>query len=74
MAKRLNQTGKVYVTFIVTKDGRIKNCKIERSSQFDSLDEASLEILMRIANFEAIPEELNKDSWEITVPIVYQIS
>ena len=73
-AKRLNQTGKVYVTFIITKDGRIKNCKIEKSSQFDSLDEASLEILTKIANFEAIPEELNKDSWEITVPIVYQIS
>ena len=73
-AKRLNQTGKVYVTFIITKDGRIKNCRIERSSQFDSLDEASLETLMRIASFEAIPEELNKDSWEITVPIVYQIS
>ena len=73
-AKRLNQTGKVYVTFIIEKDGRIKNCKIEKSSQFDSLDEASLETLMKIANFEAIPKELNKDSWEITVPIVYQIS
>lgn len=74
IAKRLNQTGKVYVTFIVAKDGRIKNCKIEKSSQFDSLDEASLETLIKIASFEAIPEELNKDSWEITVPIVYQIS
>ena len=73
-AKRLNQTGKVYVTFIIEKDGRIKNCKIEKSSQFDSLDEASLETLMKIANFEAIPKELNKESWEITVPIVYQIS
>lgn len=72
-AKRLNQTGKVYVTFTVTKDGRIKNCKIEKSSQFDSLDEASLETLIKIASFEAIPEELNKNSWEITVPIVYQI-
>ncbi len=73
-AKRLNQTGKVYVTFIIDKDGRIKNCKIEKSSQFDSLDEASIETLMKIANFEAIPKELNKESWQITVPIVYQIS
>jgi hypothetical protein len=29
---------------------------------------------MKIANFEAIPKELNKEFWEITVPIVYQIS
>ena len=74
IAKRLNQTGKVYVTFLVTKDGAIKNCRINKSSNFESLDEASMEILMKIVSFEAIPKELNKDSWEITVPIVYQIS
>lgn len=74
VAKRLNQTGKVYVTFLVTKDGAIKNCRINKSSNFESLDEASMEILMKIVSFEAIPKELNKDSWEITVPIVYQIS
>jgi protein TonB len=74
IAKRLNQTGKVYVTFLVTKDGVIKNCRINKSSNFESLDEASMEILMKIVSFEAIPKELNKDSWEITVPIVYQIS
>ena len=74
VAKRLNQTGKVYITFLVTKDGAIKNCRINKSSNFESLDEASMEILMKIVSFEAIPKELNKDSWEITVPIVYQIS
>lgn len=73
-AKRLNQSGKVYVKFIITKDGEIKNCIIEKSSQFESLDKASLETLMKIANFEAIPKELNRSSWEITVPISYQIN
>ena len=74
VAKRLNQTGKVYITFLVTKDGGIKNCRINKSSNFESLDEASLEVLMKIASFDAIPEELNKTSWEITVPIVYQLT
>ena len=74
VAKRLNQTGKVYVTFLITKDGEVKNCRIHKSSRFESLDNASIEILLKIANFEAIPEELNKNSWEITVPIVYQLS
>ena len=74
VAKRLNQTGKVYVTFVITKDGEVKNCRIHKSSRFESLDNASIEILLKIANFEAIPEELNKNSWEITVPIVYQLS
>lgn len=73
-AKRLNQTGKVHVTFMITKDGKIKNCKILKGSEFESLDQAALEILLNIANFEPIPNELNKESWEITVPIVYQIA
>lgn len=74
VAKRLNQTGKVYVTFLITKDGEIKNCRVHKSSKFESLDNASIEILLKIASFEAIPKELNKNSWEITVPIVYQLS
>ena len=73
-AKRLNQTGKVYVTFTVTKDGGIKNCRIHKSSSFESLDEASLEIFAKIASFDSIPKELNKNDWEITVPIVYQMN
>ena len=73
-AKRLNQSGKVFVKFVITKDGEIKNCIIEKSSQFESLDKASLEILMKIASFEAIPKELNRSSWEIIVPISYQIN
>lgn len=73
-AKRLNQTGKVHVTFMITKDGKIKNCKILKGSEFESLDQAALEILLNIANFEPIPNELNKESWEITVPIIYQIA
>lgn len=72
-AKRLNQKGKVYVTFTLSKDGQITNIKISKSSDFDKLDEAALKILVDIKEIEAIPKELNKSSWEITVPIVYQI-
>lgn len=72
-AKRLNQNGKVYVTFIISKDGQIINIKINKSSNFEKLDEAALKILADIGSTEPIPKELNKTSWEITVPIVYQI-
>ena len=72
-AKRLNQKGKVYVTFTLSKDGQITNIKISKSSDFDKLDEAALKILADIKAIEPIPKELNKNTWEITVPIVYQI-
>lgn len=74
IAKRLNQSGKVHVRFVILRDGKIKHCKIFKSSDFESLDMAALEILEKIDRFEPIPDKLDKESWEITVPIVYQIT
>lgn len=73
-AKRLNQMGKVHLYFIISKDGQIRNAKIVKDSSFKRLDEAALEILSKINKFEPIPEKLNKNSWEITVPIIYEIT
>lgn len=73
IAKRLNHTGKVHVTFTITKDGRIKSCKLHKSTEFESLNQAALEIFETIISFEPIPEKLNKENWEITIPIVYQL-
>jgi len=74
IAKRLNHTGKVHVTFTITKDGRIKSCKLHKSTEFESLNQAALEIFETIISFEPIPEKLNKENWEITIPIVYQLA
>ena len=60
-------------TFTISKDGQITNIKISKSSDFEKLDEAALKILVDISTIEPIPKELNKNHWEITVPIVYQI-
>ena len=73
-AKRLNQMGKVHVCFVISKDGQIKDVKVVKDSNYKRLNEAALEILAKINRFEPIPEKLNKNSWEITVPIVYQIT
>jgi protein TonB len=73
-AKRLNQMGKVHVYFVISKDGQIKDVKVVKDSKYKRLNEAALEILAKINRFEPIPEKLNKNSWEITVPIVYQIT
>jgi periplasmic protein TonB len=72
-AKRLNQMGKVLITFQISKNGQIKNIRIVKDSSFQRLNDAAIEILTKLNTFEPIPEKLNKNSWEITVPIVYQI-
>lgn len=74
IAKKLNQTGKVLVSFDILKDGKVTNIKIINKSKFEKLDEASIELLTNIGFFEAIPNELNKTVWNIQIPINYQIN
>lgn len=74
-AKRLNQTGKVVVSFDILKDGKVTNIRIIHKSRFEKLDDASIELLTNIGFFEAIPNELNRTVWEnIQIPINYQIN
>jgi len=72
-AKRLKQTGKVYLNFTIAKNGNINNIKIIKNSKYKRLNEAALKIIEEIKTFEPIPTELNKTNWNITVPIQYQI-
>ena len=74
IAKKLNQSGKVLVSFDILKDGKVINIKIIQNSKFEKLDEASVELLTNIGFFEAIPSELNKTVWNIQIPINYQIN
>ncbi|MCT7636433.1 TonB family protein [Aliarcobacter butzleri] len=73
-AKRLNQTGKVNVNFDILKNGEIRNVKVLGKSSFAKLDEASIELLIKISNFDEIPEELKKNVWNVTIPIDYSIN
>lgn len=74
IAKRLGQTGKVYISFTILKNGFLKDINISKNSKYKRLNIAAKEIFLKINKFDSIPKELNKNSWEITVPIVYQIS
>ena len=74
IAKKLNQSGKVLVSFDILKDGKVINIRIIQNSKFEKLDEASIELLTKIGFFEAIPNELNKTVWNIQIPINYQIN
>lgn len=70
-ARNLKQTVKVNVNFDILKSGEIKNVKVLEKSSFANLDEASIEVLIKISNFDEIPEELKKSVWNVTIPINY---
>lgn len=72
-AKRLGQMGTVEITFTVMADGTITNVRVKQTSNFELLDKAAADILITLAKVRPIPKELGKESWEITLPIVYEI-
>jgi len=72
-AERLHQTGKVEVSFDILKSGHIQNVKIVKNSKFEKLDEATLKLLLKIAAFDPIPDDLDRTVWNITIPVAYDI-
>lgn len=74
VAKRLKHEGKVEISFDILKDGKIVNIQIVKNSKYKSLDKATIELLTKIGFFDAIPNELEKVVWNISLPINYEIN
>lgn len=72
-AKRLKQQGNVIVRFEIKKNGQIHSVNIKSKCPYKRLNTAALNLLKEIAKFDPIPDELNKNSWAIEVPISYSI-
>jgi protein TonB len=72
-AKRLRQEGKVIISFILSKNGKIKSAKIVQGCSSKRLNKAAIKLFDRITKFEPIPKELNKSSWNLSIPIEYSI-
>jgi TonB family C-terminal domain len=74
MARRLGQTGKVTVRFVINKDGTLSTNEVIAPSQYDVLNRAAADLVKSIDGIKPFPEEIKKVSWEITVPIEYTLN
>ena len=72
-AKRLKQQGQVVVSFEILEDGKITNANIINGSKFKRLNHAAIKLIEKIVRFDPIPKELNKNRWNIEIPINYSI-
>ncbi|MCJ8326495.1 MAG: energy transducer TonB [Campylobacterales bacterium] len=72
-AKRLRQEGKVVISFIIKPDGKIHGINLKSKCPYKRLNDAALKILKKIVQFDPIPDELEKNSWKIDIPIQYSL-
>ena len=73
LAKKQGHFGTVQIKFTVSPNGEIKNSEIAQSTDFDSLNQAALQILKSIKKFDPFPTEIKKSEWTFVLPIEYKL-
>lgn len=73
LARRLGQEGTVEVAFVVLSDGELRDVRIARGSGFTPLDRGAVDTLHRLGRFRPIPPELERERWDLVVPLSYEL-
>lgn len=74
MAKKMGQVGRVMVRFTLAQDGSLQESEIIEKAPHESLNKAAQELVQGIDKMKPFPEEIQKTSWVITVPIEYSLN
>lgn len=72
-AKKAREEGVVTVRFTVHADGTISAASIRKSSGHSLLDQATLELMERVAPLPKFPKSMTKSSVTISLPIDYSL-
>lgn len=72
-AKKARQQGVVTVRFTVHRDGSVTGSAIRKSSGHALLDDATLDLLQRVAPLPRFPKAMVKDSVTLSLPIDYSL-
>ena len=70
-ARRRGQQGKVIVAFTLLRNGTVSQVRITQSSGYKKLDNAALKAIKGINRRIPIPSQLNKSSWNFSIPIQF---
>ncbi len=74
LAKKMGQTGKVTMRFTLAQDGSLLTTEIVEKTPYDSLNQAALDLVKGIHGLKPFPQEIQRGSWSITVPIEYVLN
>ncbi|THK43148.1 energy transducer TonB [Methylophaga sp. SB9B] len=74
ISRRRGEQGVVQLFFIVSRDGKIRESRIDASSGFQRLDQAVMEMLEKAQPLPAFPAEMSQQQLEVKVPIAFELS
>ncbi len=72
-AKRMRKEGKVWIAFIVYRDGRIEQIVIQKSSGEPILDRAARKSVLRLGRYQPFPREIDVASLSVVLPVNYTV-
>lgn len=70
LARKMGWEGKVIISFLLTKEGKVSNFLIEKSSSYEILDQNAIETVKKCAKLFPLPPVDVK----IKLPIIYQLN
>ena len=71
--EKAGSEGKVFVKFVVAKNGVVKDVAVARSSGFEALDEEAVRVINNMQNWEPGTREGKKVDTKMTLPIVFKL-
>jgi protein TonB len=72
-ARRVGKTGTATVYFVLDRNGRIRDARLDKSSGSSILDRSAVDTLRRLARYKPIPESLGRSRWPLRVPIRFAL-
>lgn len=73
LSRRRGEEGRVVVELLIGRRGGFREIRVQHSSGNRRLDEAALKTLKKIDPAAPLPAELGRDSWRISVPMVFSL-
>jgi protein TonB len=69
IARKMGWQGRVLISFVICKDGSVKDIRIVESSGFKALDNNAVKVIREVAPFPMPPV-----SAELIIPVIYKLS
>ena len=69
IARKMGWQGRVLISFVVCRDGSVRDIRIVESSGFNALDKNAVEVIQKNAPFPIPPV-----SAELIIPVIYKLS